>query len=469
MPNGDQPVGGGGGGGLGPFELPPSLPDKPFVCDKPFIKDNPFLREADRLYNDLFEYMKCKNAWGWMAFLFAGIGATAFWLIGNLVGAVIGIATTIFATVAAAILDTLGKTRQEAAPELNKLIGSTMSELFGVEIKTDELPAGGDLAGNRERARQIGSKLIGVLESEFSPTGEISPEQGRDAANAFTGFTTQFTVTSAFVAVLGEILSGGQLESFRELGIELAENLGLGRLQRRGLSELVGTTVATPYEWFLNKKYRPTELSPKEAVRGQLTGEVTFDKMNETLARAGYSQDKFRVVSEQFYEHLSQEQLRLLKLFGLINEHDYRLFLLRAGFNEEAIDNIEKVDEIKEKRAVSLQIANSLRSDVVDGVITSDEYADVLGRLALSDAERAGFTSILGEFVNLPRRTLTLGQMRQAFLDATIDVGEFEAYLVRVGYRESDIQILVIDALLRSAKHEEAKKRTAERKKPKAG
>ncbi len=370
----------------------------------------------------------------------------------------------------AAVADLFHAAQAEGTKGFSDLVAALLGDLLGVEVDGEKIFQTFQEHGRIPAMEEVGKSLVDLLTNEFAPEGTLSAAQGEAAAKAFMGFVLSFSVREGNTDVLASLIPEEYRvgEGFKSYAEAMARNLGLGRLSRLALRPLVQTLLVNPHQEALNLRYRPKDLDAKDAVRGQLTGRVTTDELRANLARAGYSEDKIGVVIEAFYEHLSQEQLRLLKLFGLIPEEDYRLFLLRAGFNGEAIDNIEKFEEVKEKRAVSLQVANSLRSDVLDGVITPDEYADVLGRLALSDAERQGFTSILAEFLGKPRRTLTLAQMRQAFIDATIDIGELEAYLERVGYRESDRQILVIDALLRSAKHDEAKKRSEARKAPKS-
>ena len=45
-------------------------------------------------------------------------------------------------------------------------------------------------------------------------------------------------------------------DEVREMGVEVAQNLGLGRLMRVALRPLVQTLVATPYQRELQAKYR---------------------------------------------------------------------------------------------------------------------------------------------------------------------------------------------------------------------
>ncbi|MGH9493059.1 MAG: hypothetical protein ACRD2K_06130, partial [Terriglobales bacterium] len=208
-----------------------------------------------------------------------------------------------------ALMNVVLEQRKMATPTLNKITVATMADLFGVDFEGIGLPEEASPEASLQRARIIGDAIFDLLEKEFVPDGALSPEQGELAAKAFTGFSANFAVSSAFITLLGEVISLGAFEAFRELGVELADNLGLGRMSRRGLSELVSKTVSDPYEWFLNKKYRPTGLSRGEALEAQRRGIMESDELAEKLKRDGYSDDKIAVLLNLQRTELTASQL----------------------------------------------------------------------------------------------------------------------------------------------------------------
>ncbi len=455
MPNGVEPPIITPPGDLRPEDFP-SLPDKPGECDTPIFKDNPFWRKAGELYNDMHAFLKCKTGHSLLSFLGAAIGFVLFSAAGLLTGLIVSTLAKISATVAASMLEMLGEVRQEAAPDLNEVIIATLNEMFGTQFTTEDLPTKGDFNAAKDRANRIGQKVISVLEGEFSPTGEISPTQGRDAAQTFTGFTVNFSVVSAFIAILGEMVSGGQMESFRELGVEMAQNLGLGRMSRRGLSELVSTTVATPYEWYLNKKYRPTRFGPTEAVRAMLARHFTPDQAREEMEMAGWSGDRISALIESHSKDLSVQQLKILFTAGRLNQDDFELLMGRQGWTPELTQRWTEAELLFEARSNAITIARRVLDDVVNGIVSPDEYETMMSRLNLAKVEIEGFRAQAGELSRLPRRTLTLGQMRQAFIDGIVDVSEWQDYLIRQGYGRDDRQILTLQVLLDAKQQAEA-------------
>ncbi len=423
------------------------------------------IQKSRDLLDDLREFLRdvglppiVANA---IAAFFAAIPA----IIGGVIGIVVGAFAGVFAKVGAAVLDVLSRTRREAAPELNTLLASTLSELFGVEITEQDIPPGGSPAENVIRAQVIGKKILTLLEGEFAPAGELNPEQGQNAARAFTGFTTQFTVTSAFIAILGELFTAGQLESFRELGVELASNLGLGRLSRRGLSELVSTTVATPYEWFMNKKYRPTLLGPGQAVKAFLRGQVAPEDLVEELSRQGYSIERINSLIAENQASLSVDDLDVLVRYGKWTTAQAVDHLRSTGLPLELAEAKFAAVDLKRVDAHVREHVSLLRTQRENGVLDPIQFASSLQELPITNDEIHTIRGVTEAKLELPRKFLTLTQMRDAFIEGVVDLEELNDFLVREGYSRDDQTILRISILLRLADQTKAEQEREERRK----
>ncbi len=439
---------GGGGGGL--TEEPPLRvdPSKNFAIE--------WTKHVDELFDTYANYAEKKGIPRWVyapiCLAFALLGATAT----DALAAAVSILIPVLAPLAGDVLSSLSAARNEHADQLNEVMAQTMSEMFGVEVTSDDLPSGAGPEVALVRARVIGAKIMDLLEGEFTAGGELSPEQGKRAANIFTGFTANFAVASAFMGIIGELVSLGQIENIRELGVELAETLGLGRLSRRGTSELVGTTVADPFEWYLNKKYRPKRFGATEVVRAWLSRHLTAEEMREELAQAGYSNQRIAALIESHSKDLSVQQLKILFTAGRLTKDDFELLMGRQGWTPELTQRWTEAELLFEARSNAITIARRVLDDVVNGIVSPDEYETMMGRLNLAKVEIEGFRAQAGELSRLPRRTLTLGQMRQAFIDGIVDVSEWQDYLIRQGYGRDDRQILTLQVLLDAKQQAEA-------------
>ncbi len=464
MPNLEEPIGTGGGGGISGLEGP-SFPDKPGKCDEALIRDNALLRAANKIYNDTFEFTKCKTHSSFIAAIVASPIALLVGGAGAIVGLALGTVTKIASGVGTGVLELLGEARKEAAPDLNKLVIATLNEMFGTEFTDEDLPTAGDFRSAKERARRIGDKVISLLEGEFAPAGRIDEQQGQDAARTFTGFTVNFSVVSAFIAILGELVTAGQLESFRELGVELAQNLGLGRLSRRGLSELVSTTVATPYEWFLMEKYRPTLLGPGQAVKAFLRGQVAPEDLFEELSRQGYSTERINSLIADAQTTLSVDDLDVLVRYGKWTTAQAVDHLRGTGLPLELAEAKFAAVDLKRVDAHVREHVSLLRTQRENGVLDPIQFATSLQELPISEDEIHTIRAVTEAKLELPRKFLTLGQMRDAFIEGVVDLEELNDFLVREGYSRDDQTILRISILLRLAEQTKAEQEREERRK----
>lgn len=467
MPNGEGGLGGGGGGGIGPGELP-SFPDDPGSCDTPLIKDNAVLKRAVQTYKDIFRVVKCASGSNWLSHTVAGLSILPIVLAGVVLGLVIAPLAKILSTVGATVLELLGESRKEAAPQLNDLMIATMNEMFGVEFSAEDLPTKGDAAAARERARILGQKVIGLLESEFAPTGKISPEQGQDAARTFTGFTVNFSVVSAFISILGEMVSAGQLESFRELGVELADNMGLGRLARRGLSELVSATVSDPYEWYLNRKYRPKLLTTGQYINAYLGRRLDSQGLYDALALQGYSTERINELIAQHQASLNLDDLDVLLRYGAWTRGDVIAHLTTQGFTPETAEAKLRAHDLKRVDGLVRDYIAVLRKQREDEVLDDLQFRSSLENLPITEEESLTIRRITGAKLELPRRQLTLAQMENAFVQGLVDLDELDDFLRREGYSSDDQTILRFQTLLKTAAAAEAAEAAEERKKKRA-
>ncbi len=464
MSNGE--LGGGGGGGFPPVGgVPegPSFPDVPGECEPTITQKSPIAKVADKTYDDVFVFVNCKAHSPFLAHVFAGLAATAIDILGWAAGLIIAPLAKLSATAGVSILELLGAARKDAAPSLNDLTVASLNEMFGAEFTAADLPTSGDPKAALARARVIGDKVLGLLEKEFAPAGELNPEQGQLAAKAFTGFSVNFAVVSSFIAVLGEMVSLGQLESFRELGTELAEALGLGRMARRGLSELVSSTVADPYEWFLNKKYHPKLLSQGQVINAFFARLVSAEDMFEELERQGFAPAKIRALVELNKETVGLDDLELLVRYKAMTRGDAVDRLSRKGFTPDEAELALSVVDLRRKDALVRSQAAVYQQQVLDGVLDFDQLGLLLEPLPLTEDEKLVLRRTTAARMELPRRFLTLAQMRDALRDGIVDITEFDEFLVREGYSSDDSTILRIDALLRLARAKEADEAKARR------
>jgi hypothetical protein len=341
---------------------------------------------------------------------------------------------------------------------------SVLNELLGTEMEVGDLPVGKDFQDHVERARIIGDKLHKVLIQEFAPEGTLSPEQGEAGARRFTGFVVNFAVSTALLAIISEIESFGKLHEIRELGVEVAQNLALGRLHRQALMPLIHTTIATPYQAALNERYRPTGFKENEIVKLVQAGVVPEADARRDLARLGFSDERITQLFALHTARISGADLERLLRWGVITEAHAIEQLTLQGFSEEIAKEILAGEELKRLDSLQREFVAVLEKQFIDGFIDHDQLVAALDGMALTGRERHAILVIAANKKEAPRKSLTVAQLTQSFEEAVIDLQELDEELHREGYSDDDRAILRILILLKTAKIEDAKKHAVERK-----
>jgi hypothetical protein len=152
MSNGD--TGGGGFPPVGGVPEGPSFSDKPGKCDVTVFRDNVIGQRASELFDEMHEFFKCKTAGAWAEGLLAGAGGVLFWVAGKVACMALAPLAKVVATAGTAVLEALGETRKEAAPDLNKLTIATMRDGCARALEPQHrYAAAAGRAGGEESAR----------------------------------------------------------------------------------------------------------------------------------------------------------------------------------------------------------------------------------------------------------------------------------------------------------------------------
>lgn len=373
----------------------------------------------------------------------------------------------------------------EDAPEFYELLAVVVYDLTGVPVNAQDLIQALKTRGRLGTMDRVGTELFNLLAQEFvssegsavSPTsgvsegpgigglpaGVLTPAQGVDAAQRFLGFVMSFSIREGNAAFFSEMVTAGLIENYREYGAGLARNLGLGRLTRMALRPLIDTTLATPLEWALNKQYRPKRLSEATAVRAYLRGAITPEQLREELSLLGYANDKINAIVAANELSLTDSDLDRLVRWGVWTEFQAVEHLRRRGYSKEVAQALLRANDLQRADARVLEFVNVLERQVLTGVMNLREFRAILNSLPLREYERRWEIALVGQQLELPRRTLTLAQMRTAFLRGLVDLGEWRDFLRKEGYSDDDSDILTL-ALLDDARLLAEKKELQERR-----
>lgn len=344
----------------------------------------------------------------------------------------------LMAPIATQVLKVIGEARTDAAGPINEVIVGSLSELLGVELSADNIPTGGDLAGNTARAQAIGAKLHEVLLAEFAPDGVVTPESAEKAARAFTGFNINFGVTTAFIAIVAEMFSLGQLKEFRELGVTVAENLGLGRLHRSTMKPLIDNTVAKPYDRLLRARYRPDALSEGQFVKALARGTIQVDEVKAQLAQKGLPDSYIDEVIAQLTAHLNETDLERLVRFGEMTQDAALQQLQAEGFPAAVAQQKIRSQELAKAETIIDSLIGKYRSLVEHRFMDTETFNTLVSALPISETQKTWEIRLAGAGLDFPHKRITLAQLFTMEEDGILDLTYFDTWAKGEGFSDED-------------------------------
>jgi len=445
-------------------------PDTP--TELPFQTLDPFFRDLFCQFN---------KTWGlgrWTSEILAGLLVTAsaaVMVIAHVVLIILNPFVTGLAQVVFTFLDSL---RKELDQSFALLASSVLNELLGTDFTVAHLAAGTDVNAHLQRAQEIGLLFHRQLLTEFlqstgitldpaggtfseptGPTGaveRISPMSGVRAAARFSGLAINFATANGIIATLAGLVPEVHLDEIREIGEEVATNLGLGRLQRMALKPIIQILLANPYAWFINEVARPTQFKLGDVVN-PFSGAIMPDTLIwRSLAREGYSDDKITALLELHRKKPGEADLLTLFEGGHYDDAKVQAELKRLGYDDGGSAVKFEADHLKAQKPFQDEVRAAVVAAYADGHIERSELEGIVNSMPLSNDERALVMLAADYKRKVPNKHLTVGELEAAFEQGIIDLTEFTDQLTRQGFSLDDQNVLLILTLNKLNKQKEA-------------
>jgi hypothetical protein len=372
------------------------------------------------------------------------------------------------------------KVQIDNAPELADLTGTLIEDLTGAPVDRGRLAEAMKTRGVLAAMDLMGTQIFNLLAYEFLvpegeagralegapegrgigglPEGKLSPEQGINAAQRFLGFLSSWAVREGNMRLLLDLLGWDIIEAYQGMGAELARNLSLGRQARAVLRPLTDICVATPLEWALNLQYRPKLMGESTAVRAFLRGAMTHEALLQELGRAGYSVEKINSIIAANELSLTDTDLDRLVRWGVMTDEQAVAELRRRGYSEQTAKQVLEANKLAAADTRLRDEVNRMVNLAADFNVPEEDFQSFIERVPLHEQEKAVLRNIVTLRRGVPSKSLTLGQMRQAFIDGIVDLEEFQDFVREEHYSLDDGQILTIQ-LLADFKEEEKRRR----------
>lgn len=371
---------------------------------------------------------------GWLAEFLASAAGGLIFCFAFLILIAVQMVMALGTWAAVSILEIITNARENNADDFNQVIAASLSELLGTEIDAGSLPGGQGPGGIGDRMDAIGGAVHNLLISEFGGLQPVDPATGFENAKKFSGFAINFATSSAFISVLTEACSLGYLKEFRELGVETAGALGLGRLQRLAMQPLIQTLIQKPYQRYLNQATRPTVLSEGQLVKALHSGQMDQGTVVQNMQYLGYPDDLIDFVLTDLEAKIGMADLELLLLNGDIEESDVEEDLRLKGMNANQVPLQMKATQLAAVKGQQNGLLAWAEEAYVAGYITHDQWNTVLEDLMLSDLEESAIRQRVGWRQESPRKTVTFAEVKAAVVDAVVDFSYLDAWMAREGY-----------------------------------
>jgi hypothetical protein len=464
MSNGNNSGGGGGATGIDQTISISGLPDFTVNVTDIAPPDMPTdlpRAQLEKYFRDCYTML---HTWGCPKWIAAAVAGTIVGLCGALVvmkDLLIVILRVVLPPFGGEVLQALDDLRKSVDPEVADLAVDVLNELLGTDVTASDMPTGTTTGDHLARADKVGGILHDMLMSEFTGMSSITPETGRAAARRFSGLMINFGTVTGVLATLGGLIPQIHLDDVREIGEQVAQNLGLGRLGRQVLRPIVQTLIEMPYTWWIHQQYRPTQLTVSDCVNPYTGAVIDPALIHSSLALQGYSDTLISAIIELHQKKLTEADYWLLVEQKLKADTDFESYLQKLGYSADDAADRALAETYRAEKALQDEIISASMDAYVAGHIALDEFQGIVNT-ARPHPDLNALTMLLAQYkAKVPHKALTLAEITSMLEMDVINTGEFEDYLTAFGYSEMDALNLKIWTLLKLAQKEEAAKAKA--------
>lgn len=400
---------------------------------------------ADSTFKNLYAQLRTSGVPAPFAYLWAAFWAAFMAIAGPLASFLAQVAGLVITPVGIAVLEGLGDLRSGIDPAVGILAQEVLTEFLGVEVGVANLPLGIGGGDHLARANAIGALLYNQLESEFIGAAGNDITATTAPAQTFSGLAVNFGLASGIMGLIGGLIPYGHVDEIRELGEEVAQNIGLGRLVRRALTPLVDTLVSKPAQRAVNVKYLPTQFSEPQLVNPFAATLLPHDQLYSAMHLLGYSDDKIAAFIEMHEKKLTPRDVQTLINWGFWTQQDGANYIQRQGWPAGFAGNVLLLEGFREVAPWITKEIDLLLTEVADGQITVNEFAQAIDQFAISQPEKdvvVAFANYRAQKTKLTRPAkLSGGELFAAFAAGLITTADLTTRWTAQGLTPEDQDI----------------------------
>jgi hypothetical protein len=330
--------------------------------------------------------------------------------------------------------------RHETTHTFDGTAVEVVNEFLGTSLDASIMTTGKGGDETIQKANAIGKAVLARLEQEFSGAKDQTTGPGAQAAATFAGYGVNFAIQNAIISLLGSLIPDTRLEDIRELGVEVAQNLGLGRLMRVALRPLVQALIATPYLRELNTKYRPNLLNDAEALAAWHASRIDQASVFTWLQSLGHTDDLIKERLEQTRQRLTAPEWNTLTALAKQSDDPAAYDDQAKGMDDDWITLRQTVLTWQRLRPIRDRVLSELLPQIKQGFVTIQTLQGLLQRLNLPQDEQSLWLEAAGTFLEVPRKRPSQADMLFLYEASQLTDDDVEIWLKAEGYGPEDVQ-----------------------------
>lgn len=339
----------------------------------------------------------------------------------------------------------LNAAKDKLEPVIAPFIAALASTVLGVDLTPQDFKQKVDPAGGGA----IGAALANLFMRAIIG-GTTALEPGDEAARRMMGVSAELIVDSwgegiIFDELLDALPFVNGVNAMAELGHQIVDALGFGRLMRVGLSPLIRTIVATPLQWQTDKTFRPTLLTASTVARQVARGRWTAAQAKEELARAGYSDDRIDALLNEQTRFLGETDVQLLALRGVWTQDEAKQYLQAAGYDQATAEAMLRVSGLREWISIETTTADNIISAYAAGRIDQATRDQLLTTIVDETARRNFYESAADARRVAAQKPLTPAEARRLAKAGILAVPDYRDALEREGYTADAVDALELE------------------------
>jgi len=327
-------------------------------------------------------------------------------------------------------------------PAFAALASAAIKDLLGIDVP---IAAGGPgVSGNRNAgaANSIGSAVLKGVFGSFDPSGSVTMQPGRAAAEKLLSTAFQLHLEGWLEGWIFEAMSLGALEKFADLDDKLAAAIGLPGMVSRVMGPVADVLIGTPFEWEVNRTFRPKLLSPRQCMIQLRRGRMTPELAKRELALQGYSDERIEALIATEGKHLSESELDFLIARGHWTRDQAIAELTVQGWSKEIAAALLQIQEDRRLDTYRRQLAETASTHYIARDIEADQFRQILDTCGLPERERDMVRIISAVRRELRVKQLTTSEVEQCVKVGILTLNNFRNHLRDQGYSFEDQRTL---------------------------